>query len=107
MKQLPSLGFPQPTFEIQGGCLVVTFARTRTATGKADISAQEYEEWLFIQAHEPVTRAQFAKKFNLPTRTAQNHLGRLIDMGVISPKGKGKAIKYYHKRISIMDGDEL
>lgn len=107
MKQLPSLGFPLPTFEIQGGSLVVTFARTRTAVGKADISALEYKELLFIQAHEPVTRAQFAKEFNLPTRTAQNHLGRLIDMGVISPKGKGKAIKYYHKRISVMDSNEL
>jgi ATP-dependent DNA helicase RecG len=98
MRQLPVLGFPLPTFEMQAGGLVVTFARTRAAVGKAEISEQEYREWLFIQAHEPVTRAQFAEEFGLPAKTAQNHLSRLIDLGVIFPEGKGKAIRYYHKK---------
>ena len=98
MRQLPSLGFPLPTFEIQAGNLVVTFARTRAALGRTGMSAQEYKEWLYIQAHEPVTRAQFAEEFGLPAKTAQNHLSRLIDLGVIFPEGKGKAIRYYHKK---------
>jgi len=98
MKQLPSSGFPLPTFEMQADNLVVTFARTPTAVGKAGLSEKEYKEWLYIQAHEPVIRAQFAKEFNLPAKTAQNHLSRLIDLGLIFPEGKGKAIKYYHKK---------
>jgi ATP-dependent DNA helicase RecG len=98
MKQLPALGFPLPIFEMQAGNLVVTFARTRAALGRTGISAQEYKEWLYIQAHEPVTRAQFAEEFGLPAKTAQNHLSRLIDLGVIFPEGKGKAVRYYHKK---------
>ncbi|MCX6143075.1 MAG: deaminase [Ignavibacteriales bacterium] len=98
MKQLPSLGFPLPTFEIQANALVVTFARTRLAYGKAAMSAQEYKEWLYIQAHQPVTRAQFATEFSLPAKTAQNHLSRLIELRAISSEGKGKAIRYYSRK---------
>ncbi len=102
MKELPSLGFPLPTFEFQAGNLVVTFARTRTIirkkAGKREMSEQEYKELLYIQAHESVTRAQFGKEFNLPPKTAQNHLSRLIDLGVVGSKGRGRAIRYYHKK---------
>jgi ATP-dependent DNA helicase RecG len=98
MKQLPSLGFPHPTFELQTGNLVVTFARSRTSLGNTGMSEQEYKEWLYIQAHEPVTREQFAKQFGLPGKTALNHLSRLIKMGVILSGGKARAIKYYNKK---------
>jgi ATP-dependent DNA helicase RecG len=97
MKQLPSLGFPLPTFEIQTGNLVVTFARTRSGLGRVGMSAQEYKEWLYVQAHQPVTRAQFATQFNMPAKTAQNHLSRLIELGAIFSQGKGKAIRYYSR----------
>jgi len=83
---------------MQAGNLVVTFARTRTALGKSGMSETEYKEWLFIQSHEPVTRAQFAKEFGLPSKTAQNHLSRLIDMGVVLTRGKGKAIRYFYRK---------
>lgn len=95
MKELPSLGFPLPTFEVQAGSLVVTFPRTRLAPGKIEMSDREYKEWLYIQAHEPVTRAQFATEFRLPAKTAQNHLSKLVDLEVVSSRGKGKATKYY------------
>jgi len=62
------------------------------------LSEREYKELLYIQAHEPVTRAQFAKEFDLPAKTAQNHLSRLIQIGVVFTKGKGKAIRYYHRK---------
>lgn len=94
MRQLPSRGFPLPTFDMQAGNLVVTFARTRTALRKAMISPQEYEEWLYVQAHEPVARAQFAEHFGLPGRTAKDHLVRLVELKRIKPMGKGKATKY-------------
>jgi ATP-dependent DNA helicase RecG len=99
MKQLPSLGFPLPTFEMQAGSLVVTFARTRTAIKKTMISPQEYEEWLYVQAHEPVTRAQFAGHFGFPDRTAKDHLVRLVELKRIKLVGKGKATRY----ISVKD----
>lgn len=98
MKLLPEQGFPLPTFEMQAGNLVVTFARTRTGLGKSGMSETEYKEWLYIQSHEPVTRAQFAKEFGLPSKTAQNHLSRLIDMGMVFTRGKGKAIRYFYRR---------
>jgi len=94
MKQLPSLGFPLPTFEMQGGNLVVTFARTRTAVKKARLSPQEYDEWVYIQKNEPVARAQFAKHFGLPDRTAKDHLARLVELETIKSVGKGKATRY-------------
>jgi predicted ArsR family transcriptional regulator len=62
------------------------------------MSEQEYKEWLYIQAHEPVTREQFAKQFDLPAKTALNHLSRLIKMGVILSGGKARAIRYYDKK---------
>jgi len=98
MKQLPSLGFPLPTFEMQAGNLVVTFARSRTALGKGGMSEQEYKEWLFIQANEPVTRAQFAKQFKLPDRTAKDHLVRLVELGRVEQVGRGKATKYVSRK---------
>jgi|GEM_PF-6570030 len=36
------------------------------------------KERLYIQAHEPVTREQFAKQFGLPAKTVLNHLSCLI-----------------------------
>jgi len=98
MRQLPSLGFPLPTFDLHAGNLVVTFPRTPSALAKAGMSEQEYREWLYIQAHEPVTRAQFAEQFDLPARSAQNHLSRLIDIGMVFAKGKGKAVRYYRRK---------
>ena len=98
MKQLPSLGFPLPTFEMQAGNLVVTFVRTQTALGKAGISDQEYKELLYIQAHEPVTRAQFAKQFGFPDRTAKDHLVRLVQLGKILLVGQGRSSKYVSRK---------
>ena len=98
MKQLPSLGFPLPTFEMQAGNLVVTFVRTQTALGKAGISDQEYKELLYIQAHEPVTRAQFATQFGFPARTAKDHLMRLVQLGKILLVGQGRSSKYVSRK---------
>jgi len=98
MRQLPSRGFPLPTFEMQAGNLVVTFTRTPSGLGKTGMSEQEYKEWLYIQAHEPVTRAQFAEQFKLPDRTAKDHLVRLVELDRIEPVGKGKATKYVSRK---------
>jgi predicted ArsR family transcriptional regulator len=76
----------------------VTFARTSSGLGKTGMSEQEYKEWLYIQAHEPVTRAQFAQQFDLPARSAQNHLSRLVEIGMVLVKGKGKAVRYYQRK---------
>ncbi len=94
MKQLPTLGFPLPTFDMEAGSLVVTFARTKAAFGREKLTEQEYSELLFIQGNEPVTRAQFAKQFRIPDRTAKDHLVKLVEMGRIKPVGRGKATKY-------------
>jgi ATP-dependent DNA helicase RecG len=98
MKELPSVGFPLPTFEMQGGNLIVSFARNSAATGTAGMSGREYKELLYIQAHEPVTRVQFAKHFKLPDRTAKAHLESLVDSGKIEPVGRGKATKYVSRK---------
>lgn len=104
MKQLPSLGFPLPTFEMdKAGNLVVTFIRTpkalgKKALGKVGLSEKEYKEWLYIQANEPVTRAKFAKRFALPDRTAKLHLAKLVDSGHVERIGRGKATKYVSKK---------
>jgi predicted ArsR family transcriptional regulator len=58
------------------------------------MSPQEYEEWLYVQAHEPVARAQFAEHFGLPDRTAKDHLVRLVELKRVKPIGKGRATKY-------------
>jgi ATP-dependent DNA helicase RecG len=98
MKELPSIGFPLPMFEMQGGNLIVSFARNSSATGTAGMSGREYKELLYIQAHEPVTRVQFAKHFKLPDRTAKAHLESLVDSGKIEPVGRGKATKYVSRK---------
>jgi len=101
MKELPFLGFPLPSFEMQGGCLVVTLVRTRIAVikaGKEGLKEHEYKELLYIQANESLTRSQFARQFNLPTKTAVNHLNRLIKLNIVFSDGKGKATRYYHKK---------
>jgi len=98
MKQLPSLGFPLPTFEMRADNLVVTFARTPTALGKAGLLEKQYKELLYIQAHEPVTRAHFAKQFGLPDRTAKVHLAKLVNLGKVEQVGQGKATKYVSKK---------
>lgn len=99
MKQLPSLGFPLPTFEMdKAGNLVVTFIRTQKALGEAGLSEREYNEWLYIQANEPVTRAQFAKRFALADRTAKLHLAKLVDSGHVEQIGRGRATKYVSKK---------
>jgi ATP-dependent DNA helicase RecG len=98
MKELPSIGFPLPTFEMQGGNLIISFARNSNAPATAGMSEQEYKELLYIQAHEPVTRVQFAKHFKLPERTAKAHLENLVGSDNVQPVGRGKATKYISRK---------
>jgi len=98
MKQLPSLGFPLPTFEMQAGNFVVTFARTKSSMGLKCLSDQEYKEFLFVQANEPVTQSQLAKQFGLPARTAKYHLAKLVELGKIEVVGQGKSTKYVSRK---------
>jgi predicted HTH transcriptional regulator len=98
MKELPSIGFPLPTFEMQSGNVVVSFARNSATTGTAGMSVREYKELLYIQAYEPVTRVQFAKHFKLPDRTAKAHLESLVSSGKIEPVGRGKTTKYVSRK---------
>ena len=94
MKELPTLGFPLPAFETLGGSLIVSFARNSNSIRKEGMSEQEYLELLYIQGHEPITRVQFAKHFQLPDRTAKAHLENLVDSRKIKTVGRGKATKY-------------
>ena len=104
MRQLPQRGYPLPVFVMRAGALQVTFGRIQdvvspTIGGDKKLSQEDQTGLLFIQERGEVTVGEYAAHLKILPKTAQRHLARLVDKGIITTIGSKRWTKYRLKQI--------
>lgn len=101
VKELPEKhSIPLPIVTYEDPYIIFTLPRNAIAAtrlderlaglGEHDVAAIDYIKL----SGGKVTKAQFAKKFNLIDRTAERHLKHLVEMGVLETEGVSRSTIY-------------
>jgi predicted HTH transcriptional regulator len=102
MKELKSLkeeGNP-PDFKLDNDIFTTIIYRSKKAMTKPEDAANLTEEGVkaFIKQKERISAGDYSKRFNVTTKTAQRHLNKLIEEGVVEKEGDKKGTKYFLKK---------
>lgn len=94
-------GLPLPTYEWQDPYLVLTLYRTAAAAAQAlgqevlsQLAPEEQRGWEFISKRNELTQKEYSEELKVTARTAQRHLGRFVELGLIQRLGKGPSTRY-------------
>jgi len=99
---LVSHGLPPPQFGIDSGYFVVTFQAqpiergpviSPELLGKLDERQRKIVD--FVQERGSITRAESISALNVSRNTAKRKLAQLVKLGVLEPRGKGRATRYF------------
>ena len=95
------LGLPLPRYAWDAPYLVLTLFQTSEAAQRAltpdaleSLSKAERKGWQWLTTQETVTAIGYAVALGIPKRTAQNHLKRFADLGLLRRIGTGPSTKY-------------
>lgn len=94
------LGLPLPTYSMEGDSLVLTIYRTVDAAAEGlgpvlqKLTSEERKGWGFISGRTRTTQNEYAKHFEVTSRTAQRHLTHFVELGLLRRIGRGRAIEY-------------
>jgi len=58
------------------------------------MSEAERPGWDWILSNERVTTSQYAEALAVPSRTAKNHIRKLVKLGLLRMRGAGRATEY-------------
>ena len=58
------------------------------------LSEEEMNQYRYIKENQPISRADFAKKFSLTTTPSKTQLNKMIDLGLIRRIGVSVNTKY-------------
>lgn len=94
-------GLPLPTYEWHDPYLVLTLYRTSAAAAQAlgqevlsKLTSEEQKGWRFVSTQDSFTQKDYAEKLEVTARTAQRHLGRFVELGILHRIGKGPSTRY-------------
>lgn len=94
-------GLPLPTYEWHAPYLVLTLYRTSAAAAQAlgqevlsKLTPEEQQGWRFVSTKDNFTQKEYAEKMEVTARTAQRHLGRFVELGILHRIGKGPSTRY-------------
>ncbi len=94
-------GLPLPTYEWSDPYLVLTLYRTSAAAAQAlgqevlsKLTPEEQQGWRFVSTQDNFTQKEYAEKMEVTARTAQRHLGRFVELGILHRIGKGPSTRY-------------
>lgn len=95
------LGLPLPTYTMEGNYLVLTIYRSKTAAtatlGKElleKLSKAEKAGWEWLAGRTGATRAEYAKAMGITARTAQRHLKKFVELGLLRKVGASSSTSY-------------
>ncbi|MCX5977476.1 MAG: hypothetical protein NTV33_11815, partial [Coprothermobacterota bacterium] len=95
------LGLPLPRYAWDAPYLVLTLFQTPESVQRAltpdaleSLSKAERKGWQWLTTQETVTAIGYAVALGIPKRTAQNHLKRFADLGLLRRIGTGPSTKY-------------
>jgi len=95
------LGLPLPSFAMEGDYLVLTIFRSVTAAKSSlpsavreQLTKAELAGWEWFSTKDRVTTAEYEEAMGIPNRTAKNHIGKLVKLGLLRRKGAGPTTFY-------------
>jgi ATP-dependent DNA helicase RecG len=97
-------GLPLPKFRFNAPYLDLTLYRTAGAVIRGlspkvqdQLSKEESERFKWVARRETTTAAEFAKEFNVDTRTARRNLNKFAALELVEALGDARARKYRMK----------
>ena len=100
VRRLPLKGIPLPIVKFNDPYIEFTLPLNAAASGRVDeklagLNEQELLAYDFVRAAGgKITKAEYAKSFNLIDRTAERHLKKLVDCGLLVSEGESRATIY-------------
>jgi len=95
------LGLPLPRFAMEGDYLVLTLFRSVAAAKSSlphavrdQLTKAELAGWEWFSTKDRITTAEYEAAMGLPNRTAKNHIGTLVKLGLLRRKGAGPSTFY-------------
>ena len=90
---------PLPTVTFDNPYLIFEFSRAYGNGASADnrlsmLSSAELKGYDYIRLNSPVTRMAYEEHFGVAGITANRHIARLLELGLITRLGAGKKISY-------------
>lgn len=99
------LNLPVPRFLWNDPYVVLTLYRSREAAGRSlpedvlkSLSKAEKKGWEWIATRQVLTSGEYVEAMEIPYRTAMNHLGRFVELGLLEKVGSGKATEYKNRK---------
>lgn len=71
---------------------------TLPETVKEGLSSSELAGWEWLSRQQKMTSGEYAAAMTIPARTAQNHLKRFMELGLVSRHGSARSTRYEVKR---------
>jgi len=94
-------GLPLPSFAMDGDYLVLTMYRSVAAAKsslpsevRGQLTKAELAGWEWLSTKDRVTTAAYEEAMRIPNRTAKNHIGKLVKLGLLRRKGAGPSTFY-------------
>lgn len=94
-------GLPLPRFSYEDPYLTMTIYRSSVATElslpavvREALSPAERHGWQWLSTRLAATSRDYAEALRIPQRTAQNHLKRFTELGLVEKSGAGRATTY-------------
>ena len=99
--QAEKLSLPLPTFAMEGDYLVLTIYRSKAAAtatlGKElleELSKTQRVGWEWLAGCTGATQAEYAKAMGITARTAQRHLKKFVELGLLRKVGASSSTSY-------------
>ena len=100
-KRAEKLGLPLPTYTMEGEYMVLTIYRSKiaatTTLGKellGKLSKGEKTGWEWLAGRTSATQAEYAKEMGITARTAQRHLKKFVELGLLRKVGASSSTSY-------------
>lgn len=95
------LGLPLPTFSMEGDYLVLTIYRSKMAATAAlgekileELSSAEKTGWEWLSSRTEATQAEYSKAMDITARTAQRHIKKFLELGLLRRVGASSSTRY-------------
>ena len=100
-RRAESFGLPLPTYSMDGEYLVLTIYRSKVAAIATlhkklidKLSKGEKTGWEWLAGRTDTTQAEYAKEIGVAARTAQRHLKKFVELGLLRKVGAGSSTSY-------------
>ncbi len=95
-------GLPEPEFQHQQGGFLVTFSKdpyTPERLRALGLNERQIQAVLYVKEHGKITNREFRALTGISDEGARLDLKRLVELGILEPRGKGRSVYYALRRV--------